>query len=75
MCIRDRFKKNQRKGRELDPKYFNLEEQKAFAIADAQECKSFLDTGAVTVIQPTEAKKVDPKRIFQRPSRKVRTDK
>ena len=44
-------------------------------MADANKWKSSLDTGAVTVIPPTQARKVDPKHIFTRPSRKVRTDK
>ena len=34
-----------------------------------------MDTGAVTVIPPAEAKKVDPSRIFKRPARKVLTNK
>ena len=53
-------KANQRKRRELDPKYFNEQERKAFSLADAKEWKSFLETGAVTVLPPKEAKKIDP---------------
>ena len=69
------FKKDQRKGRELDPKYFNQEERQAFDIADAKEWKSFLDTGAVQIVPPHEARKIDPARIFKRPMRSGRTDK
>ena len=68
------LKKDQRKGRELDPRYYNVEEEKAFAAADAKEWKSFLDTGAITVIPPHLAKKVDPARIFNRAARFVHTD-
>ena len=69
------IKKDQRNGRELDPRWFNVEEEKSFRIADAKEWKSFMDTGAVTVIPPHLARKVDPKRIFQRAARFVHTDK
>ena len=69
------LKIDQRKGRELDPRYYNAEEEKEFRAADAKEWKSFLDTGAVIVIPPHQAKKVDPRRIFQRAARFVHTDK
>ena len=60
------LKKDQRKGRELDPRYYNVEEEREFRMADAKEWKSFMDIGAVTVIPPHLAKKVDPSRIFDR---------
>ena len=60
------FKKNQRKGRELDPRAFNEQERKAFSKSDAKEWASFLATGAVVIIPPKEAAKVDPDRIFKR---------
>ena len=69
------FKKNQRKGRELDPRYFSDKERKAFAASDAKEWKSFLDTGAVVVIPPEQAKQIPSERIFKRAARFVRTDK
>ena len=69
------MKKDQRKGRELDPRYYNVEEEREFRAADAKEWKSFLDTGAVTVVPPHLAKKVDSSRIFQRAARFVHTDK
>ena len=69
------LKKDQRKGRELDPRYYNVEEEKAFAAADAKEWKSFLDTGAVTVIPPHLAKKVDLSRICKRAAKFVHKDK
>ena len=44
-------------------------------MSDAKEWQSFLDTGAITVIPPKEARKIDPARIFKRPARKVLTNK
>ena len=49
------FKKEQRKGRELDPRYFDQLEKQKFTDSDAKEWKSFLDTGAVTAISPEQA--------------------
>ena len=69
------FNKNQRKGRELDSKYFNEQEQKSFAASDAKEWQSFIDTGAVVVIPPSEVYGVNPRRIFKRAARWVRTNK
>ena len=65
----------QRKGRELDARYFDEQERKAFSQSDAKEWQSFLDTGAVVVIPPAEAKSVPAERIFSRPMRFVRTNK
>ena len=50
-------KKDQRKGRELDPRYYNVEEELEFRAADAKEWKSFLDTGAVVVVPPSSCQK------------------
>ena len=69
------YKKIQRKGRELDPRYFNASEQEAFNKSDKKEWQSFLDTGAVVVVPPEEAKAIPKGRIFSRPMRYVRTDK
>jgi hypothetical protein len=69
------FKKNQRKGRELDPRAFDSTEKKAFSISDAKEWQSFLDTGAVVVIPPGPASKIPNERIFKRAARYVRTNK
>ena len=69
------FNKLQRKGKELDPKYFNDKEKAAFAKSDAKEWQSFIDTGAVVVIPPEEATRIPSKRIFQRAMRYVRTNK
>ena len=46
------FKKNQRKGKELDSNWFDHRERQAFAVADAKEWQSFIDTGAVEIILP-----------------------
>ena len=69
------LKKDQRKGRELDPRYYNPEEELQFRAADAKEWKSFIETGAVIFVPPHLAKKVDPRRIFERSARFVHTDK
>ena len=69
------FNKLQRKGRELDPRYFDAEEKKAFQKSDAKEWQSFLDTGAVIVISPDDAAYVPKERIFTRSFRYVRTNK
>ena len=69
------FNKIQRKGRELDPKFFNQQERALFNASDAKEWQSFLDTGAVVIIPPKEAAKVPHRRIFNRPMRYVRTNK
>ena len=69
------FNKDQRKGRELDPRYFDQLEKQKFDASDAKEWESFLKTNAVTVVPPHEAKKVPTDRIFKRPARMVRTDK
>ena len=65
----------QLKGRELDPRYFDHKERQAFDAADAKEWQSFIDTGAVIVIRPDQAKHVPADRIFNRPMRYVRTNK
>ena len=69
------FNKMQRKGRELDPRYFDEAEKLAFAKSDAKEWQSFLDTGAVEVVSPELARDIPQKRIFGRPMRFVRTNK
>ncbi len=40
------FGKIKRKGKELDPKFFNQQERALFNLSDAKEWQSFLDTGA-----------------------------
>ena len=45
------FNKMQRKGNELDPRYFNEKEKQQFDIADAKEWQSFLDTGAALLFR------------------------
>ena len=69
------FKKNQKKGRELDPRAFEGKERQAFSASDAKEWKSFIDTGSVIVIPPSQAKLVPHDRIFKRSARFVRTNK
>ena len=69
------FNRLQRKGRELDPRYFDEEERRKFAVSDEKEWKSFIDTGAVEIIPPRDAATVSPDRIFGRRMRFVRTNK
>ena len=69
------FNKLQRKGKELDPRYFDEKERAAFNASDAKEWQSFIDTGAVIIIPPAQAQHVPQSRIFQRPMRYVRTNK
>ena len=69
------FHKEQRKGRELDPRFFDKLEKQKFDESDAKEWASFLDTNAVTVVPPEEVKKIPTYRIFKRAARMVRTDK
>ena len=69
------FNKLQRKGKELDPRYFNEHEKAAFAASDAKEWQSFIDTGAVKIIYPEQARNIPQSRIFARAMRYVRTNK
>ena len=64
-----------KKGRELNPKYFDDDEREAFFKSDADQWQKHLDHGAVTVISPEEAKKVPKHMILPIASRFVRTDK
>ena len=49
------WNEQQRKGKELDPRWFDAQEAKAFSAADAKEWRSFLETGAAEVIPPEQA--------------------
>ena len=54
----------QRKGKELDPRAFDAKEKAQFDKSDAKEWQSFLDTGAVIVIPPSEATQMPKERFF-----------
>ena len=69
------FKKDARKGRELDPRFFNPSEKAAFTEADEKEWQSFIDTGAIEIVAPQDAKSIARDRIFTVPMRYVRTNK
>ena len=69
------WSKDQRKGKELDPHWFDDAEKRAFAESDAKEWKSFLESGAAQIVQPNEAFGVPKDRIFMIPARFVRTNK
>ncbi len=68
------LKKDQRKGKELDAKYFNEAERRKFFVSDSSESQSFLDTGAAVVISPRESLNIPEKRVFRVPVRYVRTN-
>ena len=53
-----------KKGRELNPKYFNEQEWNIFEIADAKQSKRHLGLGAVEIVFPEEAKKVPRNKIL-----------
>ncbi len=69
------FKKNQRKGKELDAKWFDRKERQAFAVSDDKEWQSFLETGAVSIIPPNQVSQIPGDRIFSMPFRFIRTNK
>ena len=67
-----RLKENKK---ELDPKFFNSEEQKAFERADQKEWSQWLANKVVRFLQPDEAARVPRSKIFRAPMRIVRVNK
>lgn len=65
----------QRKGRSLEPTYFNEAYRRAFCEADAKAWQSFLDTGAMAVVLPPESVQIHPDRIVSRLMRNILTNK
>lgn len=59
----------------MKSRYFNQQERVAFELADEKEWRSFLETGAIEIIQPSEAEKVPKERICSRPMRNILTNK
>ena len=53
------------KGKELDPRQFDAEEKKAFDVADQDQWLTHIRTGAVRIIPPEEAAKIDRTRILR----------
>jgi hypothetical protein len=63
-----------RKGRELNPKFFDAEEHEAFLEADAKQWQQHLDLGAVEVIPPEKTASIPKEKILPIASRFVRTN-
>ena len=61
--------------KELDPKYFDEKEWKAFREADKAEWDSWIKNKVVNVLTPDQEKKVPRDQIFTAPMRFVRTNK
>ena len=62
-------------GKELDPRWFNEQEKKAFDLSDAKEWEQWLSNEVVQKVFPEELKKVPRHQIFKAPLRMVRTNK
>ncbi|CAE7531744.1 RE1, partial [Symbiodinium necroappetens] len=62
-------------GKELDPRFFSQEEQKAFDEADKKEWEGWVCNHVVEEINPEEAKRIPRSRVFAIPARLVRTNK
>lgn len=61
--------------RELDPRYFDENERKAFEEADRKQYQTWLDKGAITVIPASKVSEVAKDRILPGRARVVRTNK
>ena len=73
--LRNKTFKKGSKGKELDAKWFDGEEWDKFRDADGEQWEAHVKTGAVRILSPEEARKVDPTRILPIPARFVRTNK
>ena len=62
-------------GKELDPRWFNEQEKKAFDLSDAKEWEQWLNNEVVQKVLPAELKKVPRHQVFKAPLRMVRTNK
>ena len=62
-------------GKELDPRFFNSDEQKAFDAADAAEWQAWTKNSVVKRLNPEQARRVPAHRIFRVSARIVRTNK
>ena len=62
-------------GKELDPRFFSQEEQKAFDEADKKEWEAWVRNHVVEEISPEQAKRIPRSRVFAIPARLVRTNK
>lgn len=62
-------------GKELDPKFFDELERKAFDASDKNEWKQWLQNQVVQRVPPAEAARIPKWEIFRSPLRWVRTNK
>ncbi len=62
-------------GKELDPKYFDQKENKAFQESDRAEWSSWLKNEVVKKVPDHEIGKIDKSKVFKIPLRWVRTNK
>ena len=66
---------NRPNGKELNPKFFNEAEKKAFAESDSKEWMSWIDNKVVRRLNDEEIRQLDPKDVFRAPARIVRVNK
>ena len=66
---------NKANGKELDPRYFNEEERKAFQESDKKEWSSWIKNKVVRRLTEEEAAQVSPRNIFRAPARMIRVNK
>ena len=62
-------------GKELDPRYFNFDEQEKFRQADSAEWLSWIKNGVVEVVPKHLASKIPKEKVFRIPLRWVRVSK
>ena len=62
-------------GKELDPRFFDETERRAFDKSDQKEWQAWLDNHVIEQLGPDAARKVPQARIFKVPARVVRTNK
>ena len=67
-----KFRQN---GKELDPKWFDTSEKKAFEESDVKEWASWIENKVVKRVPRSEEKNVPRQHIFKAPLRMVRTNK
>ena len=63
------------KGKELNPKYFDVVEADDFLEADADQWQTHIRTGAVRILSASDPRSVDPSRSLRLPPRFASTNK
>ena len=74
-CVEAFLLKLKASGKELDPRYFDTAEAKAFDESDAAEWSAWTKNNVVKRLSKEEARKVPAHRVFKVPARVVRTNK